>query len=504
VTRARARHLAQIPRTAERPWGGVGGGLVKLVVATYAGAILGFFWMTKDLTFASLRRDPLFATYSVAVLCYLLTRFVISLLYRPVPDTGYRPTISIVIPAFNEQDGIIATIEACLDIDYPRELVEVVAVNDGSTDDTWDHIVKAKGAHPEIVAIDLGRNHGKRAAMAEGIRRSTGEILIFVDSDSYLERDAPRHIVAPFRDGRVGAVVGHADVANDMDSWLTKMQQVRYFAAFRIIKGAESVLSGTVTCASGCCSAYRRSAMLPILDAWEHQTFLGRPATFGDDRSLTNFILRRHKVVYQSTAVASTMVPVTLERFLRQQLRWKKSWLRESLYVVRYFWRKNPVAAFLTYASVVFPFCAPFVVLHAVVGHLDGAATDGLWFYLIGTYAAAMLYSLYYASKRQSGMWYHGMTFVALYMLVLVFQTYWGILTMRDNSWGTRDSTVDGTAIDPALVTVLDHEAAPAAPASPAPPAPGAKTAEDLAAILEAVVQATREHHRSPVGASAR
>ena len=151
-------------------------------------------------------------------------------------------------------------------------------------------------------------------------------------------------------------------------------------------------------------------------------------------------------------------MPTTLRRFLRQQLRWKKSWLRESIYVVRMFWRKNPIAALFTYASIVFPFMAPFVVVHAFVGRLFGGSLSGLWFYLIGTYAMALLYSLYYAFKRQDGLWHHGMTFVALYMAVLVFQTYWGIFTMRDTRWGTRSSTVDHTPIEPSIVTALPPE----------------------------------------------
>ena len=67
------------------------------------------------------------------------------------------------------------------------------------------------------------------------------------------------------------------------------------------------------------------------------------------------------------------------EAQLRQQLRWKKSWLRESLEVCRYFWRKNPAAAAFTYASIAFPFMAPFVVLHAVLGRLLWGAASGLW-----------------------------------------------------------------------------------------------------------------------------
>lgn len=432
--------------------------LLQGVIAVYAAVILVFVWLTRDMTFATFTGDPIFAGYSIAVVLYVLGRFVGALFYRPVPDVGYRPSVSIIVPAFNEEDGIIGTIESCLAADYPAELVEVIVVNDGSTDRTWERILAAKARWPEVYAVDLGRNHGKRAAMAEGMRRAKGEILCFVDSDSYLARDAVVAIVQPFADFRVGGVVGHAYVRNAATNWMTKMQQVRYYSAFRVIKSMESLLSGTVTCASGCCAAYRTSAVLPLLEDWEFQRFLGRPATFGDDRALTNRVLTRWRVVYQDTARAETVVPDQLRTFFRQQLRWKKSWLRESIYVVRSFWRKNPVAALFTYASIAFPFMAPFVVLHAASGPLFGGTGSGLWFYLIGTYAMALLYSLYYAFKRQDGMWHHGMTFVALYMAVLVFQTYWGIVTMRDTRWGTRASTVDHEPIDQKLVTALPPE----------------------------------------------
>ena len=432
--------------------------ILQVVVVIYGVAILGFVWLTKDLTFATLTQDPIFAGYSITVVIYVLGRFVGALFYRPVPDLGYRPTVSVIVPAFNEENGIIGAIESCLGVDYPPDLIEVIVVNDGSNDRTWERILEAKARWPRVYAVDLGRNYGKRGAMAEGIRRARGEILCFVDSDSYLKPDAVVAIVQPFVDQRVGTVVGHAYVRNAMTNWITKMQQVRYYSAFRVIKSMESLLSGTVTCASGCCAAYRTSVILPILDAWEFQTFLGRPATFGDDRALTNRVLTTHRVVYQSTAQADTVAPESLRVFFRQQLRWKKSWLRESLWVVRLFWRKNPLAALFTYASIVFPFMAPFVVLHAVAGRLVGGSWSGLWFYLIGTYAMALLYSLYYAFKRHDGLWHHGLTFVVLYMGVLVFQTYWGILTMRDTRWGTRASTVDHNPIDQMHVTALPAE----------------------------------------------
>jgi hyaluronan synthase len=474
------------PGKGDRWWVGALRRFVQVVIIVYAAGIFGFVWLTKDLTLDTLTRDPLFAGYSIAVVIYILSRFVFALFYRKVPDRGYRPRVTIVIPAFNEEACIAGTVESCLAVDYPRELLEVIAINDGSSDGTWERILEVKAEHPDLYAVDLGKNYGKRAAMAEGVRRATGEVIVFVDSDSYLDRAAVREIAQPFANPKVGAVVGHADVANKMTNWLTKMQQVRYYAAFRVIKGTESLLGGTVTCASGCCSAYRRSAILPELEQWEFQRFLGVPATFGDDRALTNRVLQKHKVVYQESARSETMVPDDVRVFLRQQLRWKKSWLRESMYVCRYFWRKHPVAAIFTYASIVFPFIAPLVVVHAVVARvLTGSTAGGLWFYLVGTYAMALLYSLYYAFRRQSGLWHHGLSFVAIYMAVLVFQTYWGIFTMRDNRWGTRASTVKHEAVDKSLITALDPQSDPAHDPAGAPPEVTADAGRMPSLVLE-------------------
>ncbi len=102
----------------------------------------------------------------------------------------------------------------------------------------------------------------------------------------------------PLADRRVGAVCGHADVLNVRETWLTRMQAVRYFVAFRVVKAAESVFNA-VTCCSGCFSAYRREAIMPRLEWWENQTFLGVESTFGDDRSLTNCVLRDWRILYE-------------------------------------------------------------------------------------------------------------------------------------------------------------------------------------------------------------
>ena len=169
-----------------------------------------------------------------------------------------------------------------------------------------------------------------------------------------------------------------------------------------------------MTCASGCFSAYRRDRLLEVLPGWETQSFLGREATFGDDRALTNMLLKRSRVVYQSTARCATNVPHQFKGFLVQQTRWKKSWLRESLIASTFFWRKNPIASIPTYASNIFPIVAPIVIFHACIWNPLVHGADP-WMYLVGLYAMAVLYSLYYGFTRRKPYWWAGIAFVLLY-----------------------------------------------------------------------------------------
>jgi hyaluronan synthase len=282
--------------------------------------------------------------------------------------------------------------------------------------------------------------------MAAGIRWTTAEIVAFVDSDSVLRPDALSKLVQAFSNPRVGAACGHADVLNPRESWLTKMQAVRYFVAFRVIKGAESVF-GAVTCCSGCFSAYRRAAIMPRLDRWEHQTFLGRRSTFGDDRSLTNCVLRDWRVVYHSGAVADTLVPRGFKQFMKQQTRWKRSWTRESLIVSRFIWRKHPAAAVATYTGMILPLIAPITALRALAFHPLIAGTGAPWLYLVGIYTMALAYSLYFAVRRRSydSLWAYGIAFVFFYLAFMLWQTYYAIATCRRSGWGTRPVAAEAT-----------------------------------------------------------
>ncbi|MGZ4431345.1 MAG: glycosyltransferase, partial [Gaiellales bacterium] len=143
--------------------------LFQAVCIGYGAALLYWIWLAKDLSAALVLHDPVFGTYSLIVTAYVLARFALAPFYRPTPDTGLRPTASIVIPAFNEEACIGQTVDACYAAEYPDGKLEVVVVDDGSSDGTWSEMLAAQRRHPTLVCVRFSHNRGKRAAMAEGI-----------------------------------------------------------------------------------------------------------------------------------------------------------------------------------------------------------------------------------------------------------------------------------------------------------------------------------------------
>jgi hyaluronan synthase len=415
---------------------------LRCVAALYLAALLAGVVAYKAAFVEMIMVDPVLTAYGLVVCGYIVTRFLFGALYRPAPDAGLEPHVAIVMPGFNEEAAIARSLRSLLQLDYPAGKLEIVAVDDGSTDGTLAAMRSVAKWDARVQVIAFPENRGKRAAMAAGIRATDAEIVAFVDSDSVLEPDALRKLVQGFADPKVGAICGHANVLNLRESWLTRMQAVRYFVAFKVVKAAESVFNA-VTCCSGCFSAYRREAILPRLEWWENQTFLGRQSTFGDDRSLTNCVLRDWKVRYAANAVSHTIVPATFQQFMRQQLRWKRSWTRESLIVSRFLWRKNPVAAASTYVGMLLPLVAPVIALHTVVWMpLFGGGGVPL-VYAAGVYAMALAYGLYYAVRhpRYDDLWIFGVVFCFFYFFFLLWQTYFAIATARSAEWGTRPAT---------------------------------------------------------------
>ncbi len=403
--------------------------------------------LLKYVTFSRINDNILFGVYSIVISVYILSRFALAFFYDPKNiqrkyfNDEHLPTVSFGIPSKNEGENIRETILRIVDSNYPKEKFDIVVVNDGSDDNTLSEMLAAKEIAAErgtnVIVVDWEINRGKRDGMAECVARSTNEIVIFIDSDSFVERDTARELVKYFKDPQVSAVAGHAFVANGNMNFLTKMQEVRYYVAFKAYKAAEALFA-CVMCCSGCCSAYRRSHMLEVMDEWMNQTFLGVKCTYGDDRSITNYLLKKgYKALYAEKAIVHTFVPSTWRQFLKQQLRWKKSWTRESLIASTFVWKKNPIMSISFYIGFILPLLAPFVVFRALVWYpyMTGSFP---WFYLTGLFLMAIIYGLYYYINMRDRRWVYGVAFATFYTVFLIWQLPYAIFRMRDSKWGTR------------------------------------------------------------------
>lgn len=397
-------------------------------------------------------------SYSIIAAMFLLTRYLFGFLYKPVPiDPDYTPSVTIIIPCFNEENWIQTTILSCIDQNYPTDKLRVIVVDDCSTDHSVEKIqqiteelINKEGERyhlkDRLKYFVQPKNAGKRAALVRGVENTDTDLVMFVDSDSFLDPYAVRNIVQPFREPKVGGCAGRCDVANTYTNALTKMQSVRYYTAFRIMKAAEGLFDA-VTCLSGPLSCYRREIVMKYKDDWINQTFLGHKATFGDDRSMTNFVLSHHQCTYQDTAVCSTIVPKEHKVFLRQQMRWKRSWLRESLMAGKFMWRKEPFAMINFYIGLIVPLLAPIVVVYnlfyvPVTQHIFPTT------FLLGLLLMSMMMSFSQLLLRRSTTWLFGFWFCLYYELVLLWQMPVAWFTFWKSTWGTRMTPSDVKAAE--------------------------------------------------------
>ena len=390
--------------------------------------------------------------YSLTAAAFLLTRYLFGALYRDVPvNPDYTPGVSIIIPCFNEEEWIHRTILSCMNQDYPVDKLEVIVVDDRSTDrsveqiqQTIDRINREADRYLTKERLNmhvLEENGGKRVALVKGVEMAKHDLVVFVDSDSFLDPQAIKHLVQPFQDPRMGGVAGRTDVENKYTNSVTKLQTVRYYIAFRIMKAAESWFD-SVTCLSGPLSCYRKELIVQHSEAWLNQKFLGQPATFGDDRSMTNFILKTHRTGYQDTAICSTIVPSDMGVFLKQQMRWKRSWLRESLRAGSFIWRKEPFMTLFFYIGLIVPIAAPIIVLYNLVYvPLVYHVFPGT--FLMGLLLMAMLMSLAHLLLRKSKLWIFGFVFCIFYEFVLLWQMPVAWVTFWKSTWGTRETPQD-------------------------------------------------------------
>jgi N-acetylglucosaminyltransferase len=387
---------------------------------------------------------------TVALLLYLAIAPAYSRLQRRFADPRRRsgraamasgiwqPAVDVIVPCYNEGPLLLAAcLESLRDQDY-KGPIHVWVVDDGSENRIDLHPVFATVSEP-FWTVDLRESHeGKRQAQAAALPKGRGEILLTVDSDTTIEKDGIRRIIAPLLDPTVGAVTGDLRVSNP-DGRLTSLIQTRYSLMFGRERAAQSHF-GAVLCCAGPFSAYRRSAVERVWSKYIGPRGEDGCRVFGDDLELTNLVLADGwRSVYEPTARASTNVPTTLIRFVRQQVRWNRSFYRELPRMLRLLPGRSPYLALDLAARTLLP---ALLAVGLVTTAIDVLGTPKRLPWDIGALVLMALASL---DSGPSIVTAEGRRFAVLYgliFLVLLLPTrLWAAVTCKlfKKRWPTRD-----------------------------------------------------------------
>lgn len=387
------------------------------------------------------------------ILVVLTNRYVLGALLKrfrgayvdPV-DPTLEPTVAIVIPLYDEGEGIRPTLESLLALDYPKEKLQIVVVDDCSTDDSLLVARKVAEGHPHVKVMQLPFNQGKRKAIIEGTRATTAEIIVTVDSDVQVDAQAIRELVTRFSEPRIAAVGGRTFVRNRNQNWLTRMVEVKFYFAQEWLKDLERSFR-SVLCLSGCLTAYRRKVLVELEPILESRSVLGVPIKYGEDRFLCRQIIKAgYQTIFTTKAFCFTAAPFNLRGYFSQQLRWRRSNLIDLFGGLSHAWRLHPVVG-LHYVSLLALLLAyPVKVVDDIVNDRF-LSLVALHFFMI-----AVLCCVYWVATRKlpkdrrvEPQWF---LFMAILMPIsYLILTPLALFTLDSGSWETRGHKAFGRSV---------------------------------------------------------
>ncbi|HEY2220564.1 MAG TPA: bifunctional polysaccharide deacetylase/glycosyltransferase family 2 protein [Actinomycetospora sp.] len=294
-----------------------------------------------------------------------------------------RAPVSVIVPAYNEKENIAATVRSLVASEHP---VEVLVVDDGSTDGTAD-IVDALGL-PNVRVLRQA-NGGKPSALNAGIAHARHELIVMIDGDTVFEPATIGRLVQPFADPTVGAVAGNAKVASRR-GLISRWQHIEYVMGFNVDRRVYDVLRCMPTI-PGAIGAFRRGVLLQVGGVSDD--------TLAEDTDLTMAICRTGwRVVYEDSARAWTEAPATLGQLWRQRYRW-------SYGTMQAMWKHRHAVldrgasgrfgrfglAHLAVFQILLPLLAPLVDIFLVYGliFLDPVTTLLMWAGVLAVQVAA-------------------------------------------------------------------------------------------------------------------
>lgn len=381
--------------------------------------------------------------FKIIFLIYLLYHY---LKYKPIQTVSDYdlPNCTVIVPAFNEGRFVYDTLISISKSNFPLHKIQMIAIDDGSDDDTWEWMMKAKEELGDFVTIyQQPQNMGKRDALYRGFNLATGDVFVTIDSDSIIDQDTLRNLVSPFIiDNNCGAVAGNVKVHNLKNAIIPKMLNVSFAFSFGFIRAAQSTMK-SVLCTPGALSAYRKEAVMNCLEDWKNQEFLGVKTDIGEDRAMTNMILKQgYNTLFQSNAIVHTNIPEKYDSLRKMFTRWERSNVRENIMMSRFAFRKfregsrlnSRLLLFNQWLSIIAAYPTLIVMLLIIFSYPRLFLSSTIISVAVFSIIPALYYSIKY-SKRNS-LWIF--TYNLFYTFTLFWITPFAIATASRRGWLTR------------------------------------------------------------------
>jgi cellulose synthase/poly-beta-1,6-N-acetylglucosamine synthase-like glycosyltransferase/peptidoglycan/xylan/chitin deacetylase (PgdA/CDA1 family) len=377
--------------------------------AHLAGTLLGFIQRFADRALVAFSVALIVMTVLSVIRLLVLVGFAVAARRRELrlarwipPDAPpFLPDITIVIPAYNEEAGIAATVQSMAESRY-RGRLEIIVVDDGSTDRTAQ---AAQDLGYPFVRTITQRNSGKPGALNTGIMAAQSDILVLVDGDTIFQPDTLEKLVAPLADRDVGAVSGNTKVYN-RKGFLGRWQHLEYVVGFNLDRRMYDLL-GVMPTVPGAIGAFRRPALYQVHGV-SHDTL-------AEDTDLTMALCRAGwRIVYAPQAIAWTEVPATLRVLWKQRYRWCYGTMQAM-------WKHRDAVAergqagrfgryCLTYLwcfQVLLPLLAPLVDVFSVYGiaFLNPARVAAFWLSFTGLQMLVAGYALRLDREKLGALW---------------------------------------------------------------------------------------------------
>ena len=433
--------------------------------------------------------DPFVGIYSFLTSFVLLCILVLSYFKYKDPylsaknvDVSNGPLISIVVPAKNEEKNIRNCVQSCLNQTYMNK--EIIVVNDGSTDKTGEVLdeMRKENRTTNFRILHLSKSVGKKRAVEAASEIARGEIYAFMDSDCDMAFDAVEKAAKIFHnDRKLGGLTCHGRVRDaQRGNTIEKFQQVYIDISCRSIKAAESSFK-SVTCCSGSLSFYRRVAIQDFIHEWANDRFLGIDFKFCTDRRMTAHILGtrttidtstdktqlehipilktgdddietmkksldpdvefadrpiKWNVEYSNSIKVNVGVPKTFESLAKQQIRWKKSFIRSLFATGGIYWKRPSFIAFLYYIQTAMKLIRPYILFYTIaILPIKGDFTSVL-FWIAGVMFTGMIYAVEYRLRNpDDGLWLYRPPFTFITTFVYTWFLIYSAITIRNRTW---------------------------------------------------------------------